>query len=108
VRFDLCTIEPIPDDVAGTASFGGLIEVLLAGVPTKMPGVQVTASRVGGEMYRTQTIHDSTYHFYNVPPGRYIVYAEVWVGGYLYTPGGAIEIEVVADQRNYGVNMLLQ
>jgi regulation of enolase protein 1 (concanavalin A-like superfamily) len=106
VRFDICTTEPIPEDIPGTSSFGGLIEVLLAGVPTKMPGTQVWASRVGGELYRTQTIHDSTYHFYNVPPGTYVIYAEVWVGGYLYT--STTEVEASADERNYTVDMLLQ
>ncbi len=106
VRFDICTVQPIPEPIEGTVSIGGLIEVLLAGVPTRMPGIQVWASRVGGELHRTQTIHDSTYHFYNVPPGTYIIYAEVWVGGYLYT--ATAEVQVAANERNYAVNLLLQ
>jgi regulation of enolase protein 1 (concanavalin A-like superfamily) len=106
VRFDICTIQPIPAPVPGTASVGGLIEVLLNARPTKMSGIQVWAFAPGGELYTTQTIHDSTYHFFNIPPGRYTIYAEVWMENILYT--GTIEVEVVADERNYGVDLLLQ
>jgi hypothetical protein len=106
VRCDICTVQPIPDDVPDTASIGGLVEVLLAGTPTKMPGVQVWAFAPGGTLYRTQTIHNSTYHFYNVPPGTYTIYAEVWVGGHLYTV--TTETNVVANERNYSVNLLLE
>ena len=107
VRLDICTTQPIPAEVPGTASVGGLVEVVLAGVPTKMgDGIEVIASRVGGEMYRTKTIHDSTYHFYNLPPGNYVVQAFVSVGGYDYW--NTVEVELVADERNYAVDMLLQ
>jgi len=106
VRFDICTIQPIPAPVPGTASIGGLIEVLLNARPTKMSGIQVWAFAPGGELYTTQTIHDSTYHFYNIPAGRYTVYAEVWMENLLYT--ATTEVEVVADERNYGVDLLLQ
>ncbi len=106
VRFDICTIQPIPDDEPGTASFGGLVEVVLDARPTKMSGIQVWAYAPGGELYTTKTIHDSTYHFYNVPPGTYTVYAEVWIENALYT--ATAEVEVVSDERNYGVNLLLQ
>jgi regulation of enolase protein 1 (concanavalin A-like superfamily) len=106
VRFDICTVQPIPDDVPGTASIGGLIEVLLDARPTKMPGIQVWAYAPGGAFFNTKTIHDSTYHFYNVPPGTYTVYAEVWTDNVLYT--ATTEVTVVADERNYGVHLLLQ
>jgi hypothetical protein len=106
VRFDICTVQPVPPDVPGTASIGGLVEVLLGTTPTQMPGVPVWAFAPGGALYRTQTIHDSTYHFYNVPPGTYAIYAEVWVDGILYN--AVIDVRVVADERNYGVNLLLQ
>jgi regulation of enolase protein 1 (concanavalin A-like superfamily) len=106
VRFDICTTQPIPEDVPGTASMGGLVEVLLRARPTKMPGIEVWAFARGGDLFRTKTIHDSTYHFYNVPPGIYTIYAEVWMEGILYT--STKEIEVVANERNYAINMLLQ
>ncbi len=111
VELEICTTYPIPADEPGTASFGGLIEVLLGGVPRKLgANVQVSASLVGGDMYRTRTIHDSTYHFYNMPPGTYVVYAQAEVRGqgatYLYT--AIREVTVTADERNYGFDMLLK
>jgi regulation of enolase protein 1 (concanavalin A-like superfamily) len=106
VRFDICTTEPIPPDLPDTASFGGLIEVLLNARPTKMPGIQVWAFAPGGVLFSTKTIHDSTYHFYNVPPGTYTIYAEVWTDGILYS--STMEVTVVTNERNYGVDMLLQ
>jgi regulation of enolase protein 1 (concanavalin A-like superfamily) len=106
VRFDICTVQPIPDPIPGTASIGGMVEVLLAGTPTKMPGIKVQAFTPGGELLRSQSIHDSTYHFYNITPGEYIIYAEVWVGGHLYT--ATTEVTVSADERNYSVNLLLE
>jgi hypothetical protein len=106
VRFDICTTQPIPADVPDTASMGGLVEVLLRARPTKMPGIEVWAFARGGKLYRTKTIHDSTYHFYNIPPGAYTIYAEVWMEGILYT--STMEVEVVANQRNYAINLLLQ
>jgi hypothetical protein len=106
VRFDICTTRPIPPNEPGTASIGGLVEVWFGDTPAWLPGISVWLFAGGGELYRTTTIHDGTYHFYNVPPGTYTVYAEVWVGGILYT--GIIEVRVVADQRDYDVDLLLR
>jgi hypothetical protein len=106
VRFDICTVQPIPDPEPRTASIGGLIEVLLNARPTKMSGIQVWAYARGGALYTTKTIHNSTYHFYNIPPDTYTIYAEVWMENILYT--GTIEVVVSADERNDGVDLLLQ
>jgi hypothetical protein len=106
VRLDICTVQPIPDPVPGTASIGGTVEVLLAGTPTKMPGIKVQAFAPGEELLGSQSIHNSTYHFYNIQPGLYVIYAEVWVGGHLYT--ATTEVEVGTDERNYSVNLLLE
>ncbi|RLC75178.1 MAG: hypothetical protein DRI81_12540, partial [Chloroflexi bacterium] len=78
---DVCTEWPVPEDQAGTASIGGDVRVLIGGIPQSMQGVEVWAYAQGGEVYHTATIHDGTYHFYNVPPGIYHIYAEVWVSG---------------------------
>lgn len=106
VRFDICTTQPVPDDVPGTASIGGLIEVLLNARPTKLPGIKVWAFAPGGALYRTKTLHDSTYRFYNLPPDTYTIYAEAWTDGILYS--GTVEVTVVANERNYGIDLLLE
>ncbi|UCC62244.1 MAG: hypothetical protein JSV36_15910 [Anaerolineae bacterium] len=49
------------------------------------PGTLVWAYRVGvDQLFMTYSIHDSTYHFYNIPPGTYTVFSEVWVGENLH------------------------
>jgi hypothetical protein len=56
-------------------------------------------------VFHTVTIQDSTYHFYNIPPGTYTIYSEIWIGG------GArfvtTTVTVGANERNYGVNLFL-
>jgi len=102
----ICTFWPIPDPVPGTASFGGLVRTLVGGVPQYLTGVDVWAYSQGGEVLHTRTIHDGTYHFYNIPPGTYTVYSAAWVSGQLRW--GTTTVTVVADERNYGLDLLLQ
>ncbi|HIE39017.1 MAG TPA: carboxypeptidase regulatory-like domain-containing protein [Anaerolineae bacterium] len=103
---NVCTEQPIPDPVPGTASIGGLVRAMLGGVPQPLTGAEVWAYSQGGEVYYTRSIHDGTYHFYNIPPGTYWIYSEAWVGGYLRTD--STTVTVVADERNYSVHLLLQ
>ena len=102
VECNLCTEWPVPDDREGTASIGGL--TVVGSSPTS--GVRVRAYSQGGNIYRTVSIHDSSYHFYNIPPGHYFIYAEAWVDGILNV--GSAEVTVVSDERNYGVTLLLR
>jgi hypothetical protein len=109
LKCDLCTYWPIPPEIPGTASFGGLVQVFLHhGIPQALPGIDVWAYSASGEVYHTQTIHDGTYHFYNVPPGTYTIYAEYWEGGM----GGTLHygmrsVTVEADERVYNINLYL-
>jgi hypothetical protein len=103
---DLCTEWPIPEEEPGTASIGGVVQGLVGGAPELMPGVTVVAYSQGGEVYRTLSIHDATYHFYNIPPGDYTVYTEAWVYGQLLVDSDTVT--VVAGERNYYVNLMLR
>lgn len=103
---NICTYWPIPDPEPGTSSVGGLVRALIGGVPRPMTGVEVWAYSQGGTLYHTRSIHDGTYHFYNIPPGTYTIYSEAWIGGYLRLASATVS--VVADERNYNVNLLLQ
>ncbi len=107
VSAEVCTHWPIPDPVAGTASFGGLISTLGEYNATiRLPGADVWAYARGGEVYHTRAIQDGSYHFYNVPAGDYVIYAEAWVSESLRM--ASTQITVVPDERNYAVNLLLQ
>ncbi len=103
----LCTSWPVPSEEAGTASFGGTITTRGENnVPTILPGTDVWAYAQGGDVLHTRSIQDGAYHFYNVPPGTYIIYAEAWVGGELRTV--STSVTVAADERKFDVNLLLQ
>jgi hypothetical protein len=80
--------------------------MVVGGASILTPGVAVAAYRQGGAVHRTVSIQDGSYHFYNVPPGTYVVYAETWVAGSRKV--ASTVITVVADERNYGVTLDLQ
>ena len=106
VECNICSEWPVPDEEPGTASFGGLVRGMTGAVPQILTGVKVMAYSQGGRVYRTLSIHDGTYHFYNKPPGTYIIYAEAWAGNHLLVD--STSVTVVSDERNYAVNLLLQ
>jgi hypothetical protein len=86
---EICTYWDIPEPIPGMGSFGGNVQLIThGGVPRDLQGIDVWAYSPEGGVLHTQSIHDGTYHFYNVEPGTYTVYAEYWeggVGGTLYT-----------------------
>ncbi len=109
VSAELCTVWPIPDPIPGTGTFGGRLSTLGEyNIPVMLPGADVWAYAQGGQVYHTQSIHDGTYRFYNIPEGTYLVYAEAWVEGQLRT--AVTNVTVVADDPdpNLNVNLLLQ
>jgi len=105
IKCDVCTEWPIPDDESGTASIGGEVRVLVGGIPQTLQGVDVWAYSPGGEVYHTVTIQDGSYHFYNITPGTYTIYSEIWIGGGLRSV--ATTVTVASDERNYSVNLFL-
>jgi len=105
LQCEVCTGWPIPEPEPGTASIGGDARVLVGGIPRTLQGVHVWAYSPGGDVYHTVTIQDGTYHFYNILPGTYTVYSEMWIGG-----GGRFATTTLtlgADERNYNVNLFL-
>jgi hypothetical protein len=107
VSAQLCTKWSIPDAEPGMGAFGGKVTTRGENnVPTIITGADVWAYSQGGQVLHTVTIHDGTYHFYNVTPGTYIVYSESWVGGSLRTV--STSVEVAADSQIDDLNLLLQ
>jgi hypothetical protein len=103
---NFCTEWPIPEEEPGTASIGGRVRAVVGSGTQDMPGVTVVAYSQGGEVYQTLSIHDGTYHFYNIPPGTYTIYAQTWVSSRLLTDSATVT--VVSDERNYYVNLTLR
>ena len=107
LRCEICTYWDIPDPITGTASFGGPVYVFTSGGIPQLPlGTDVWAySADAAQVYHTTTIHDGTYHFYNVPPGTYMVYAEYRDGEDFRTSSRTVT--VVANERNYNARLTI-
>jgi hypothetical protein len=101
----VCTGWPVPPPIAGTASITGEVRVLVGGIPQRLQGVDVWAYSPGGETYHTVTIQNGAYGFYNVPPGTYTIYSEIWMGNGLRF--ATTTVAVGADERRYGINLFL-
>jgi hypothetical protein len=100
VRCEICTtVRPPAPEPDKRYRIGGHIWVLLSGQPVAMPGVDVWAIQIpdgtpSGELdfQSTYSIQDSTYSFYNLSPGTYRIYAEVWVSGNLYSAATTVDV----------------
>jgi len=79
--------------------------VLVSGFPQRLQGVDVWAYKPGGEVLYTVTIQQGRYHFYNVEPGTYTIYAEIWIGGGLHF--AMTTVTVGADERRDNVDLFL-
>ena len=90
------------------------MQVVLDGRPTQLSGIDVWAtqlpdgSTLPGQLdyQTTQSIQDSSYSFYNLNPGRYRIYAEVWVSGNLYSASTTIEVKEGDVRTDVNLNLL--
>lgn len=115
IRCDVCTTilppDPEPDKVY---RLGGRLLVILEGRPTRMPGIEVWAIQLPDGTtppeklgtWSTYSIQDSTYNMFNLNPGRYRIYAEVWVSGNLYSAATTIQVEAGATVIDVNLNLL--
>jgi hypothetical protein len=118
IRCDVCATISEPDPEDGKAfKVGGELRVLnSSGQLVKMAGIDVWAIRLqepDGSVppdelisHSTYSIQDSTYAFYNLEPGLYQIYAEVWVDGRLRW-ASIPEIRINAGPGNSELNMTL-
>jgi hypothetical protein len=93
--------EPPAPDPAKAYEVTGRALVVLDGVAAPIGGVDVRAVRLSEgsaatkepERHWTLSASDATYHLYNLSPGQYRVYAEVWVSGRLYSASTTIDVK---------------
>jgi hypothetical protein len=105
LEVEICNEWPVPDPEPDTASIGGDLRVLIGGIPEAQQGVDVWAYSEDGQVYRTVTIQDGSYHFYNIAPGTYTIYSEIWIGGTLRS--ATTTVTVAPNERNNSVNLFL-
>ncbi len=105
LELEICTTQPIPPLDPTKTTIKGALRVMLGGIPTPKQGVRVWAYMQNGPMYTTYSIHDSSYGFYNIEPGEYVIYAEWWEGPDLYT---AVNTVTAGAGVEYNVPLLLQ
>ena len=115
VRFDVCTTtQPPPSEPGKVREVSGRVLVVLDGRPTPMAGIDVWAAQLPDgvtppeelDFETTQSIQDSSYRFYNLNPGRYRIYAEVWVSGNLYSASTTVVVEAGDARTDVNLNLL--
>ena len=84
IEMEICTSQPIPDPDPTKAAIKGDLRVWIGGIPTTKQGVRVWAYQQNGPMFASYSLHDSSYGFYLLDPGEYVIYAEWWEGPDLY------------------------
>jgi len=108
LSFQVCSSWPEPDQDDALGTIGGRVRVnasLRANVPVW------AQSHAGGEPLRTTSLGEEdllpkgSYRFYNVTPGKYTVYSEIWEEGGLYWDAETVEVAPGAD---INVNMDLR
>jgi len=107
VGLDICTSQPVPDPEPGKAyKVGGPLRVFIGGAPQPKQGVRVWTYQPNGELLTTYSLHDSTYFFYNVDPGEYVIYSEYWDGPNLYSAFTTANVN--AGQNRDDLSLLLR
>ena len=84
IELEICTSQLIPDPDPTKASIKGDLRVWIGGIPITKQGVRVWAYKQNGAMLTSYSLHDSSYGFYLLDSGEYIIYAEWWEGPDLY------------------------
>jgi hypothetical protein len=115
VRCEACTtVHPPAPEPGKVHRLGGKLQVILAGQPTEMEGIDVWAIQLPDgimppsqlDFQATYSIQDSTYNFYNLNPGTYRIYAEVWVSGNMYSAVMTIDANAGDVITNVDMNLL--
>ena len=74
VNLEFCSVEAEPETLPTNARLSGKT-IRQSGEP--IIGAKVWAYAVNGPVYETFTIQEGQYGFFNLPPGEYLIYAQV-------------------------------
>jgi hypothetical protein len=115
IKLDVCTTVKPPDPRPGKVrQLGGHVQVILEGVPVEMEGIDVWAIQLPDgltppdqlDFQATYSIQDSTYSFFNLNPGTYRIYAEVWVSGNMYSAATTVSVGAGDIVTNVDLSLL--
>ncbi len=117
IKCELCTtvLEP-PLQPGKVRRLGGNVRVIMEGKAKQMQGIDVWATQLQTgsppappigqlDFQATYTIQDSTYSFYNLTPGRYLIYAEVWASGNMYSASATVDVVDGEDRRDINLTL---
>lgn len=101
VELQICTEEPIPDLQPGFGHITGQLTVFINGSLRRIPGVQVWTYRIDGALQTTYTVDKpagDNYGFYNLEPGKYVVFAQyVDSNGVTYVANKSLDVVAGID-----------
>lgn len=107
ITLTICTTEPEPEQDAALGKISGKT---LQG-STTLVGTTVWAYAYAdddsepGPVSKTYSIQDGTYRFYNLQPGKYLVYAEITTSGGTYYDVRLIEVKAGSEVKNVVLNL---
>ncbi|MFQ5611021.1 MAG: TadE/TadG family type IV pilus assembly protein [Anaerolineae bacterium] len=105
INFVVCTTAPEPEQDPTKGTFGGIVRVPAEGTLVPKEGVDVWAYQVNGPLFKTYSVQNGKYGFYNIPPGTYIVFTQYQVGSTIYQK--TISVEVVANVQDFSKDLNL-
>lgn len=102
VSLTFCTTQPEPPIVSGTGKISGKTQRF--GQP--LIGATVWAYAYAdegsnpGPVFKTYSIQDGTYRFYNLPPGKYLVYAQITDASGTFFDSRLVEVTAGGEVKN--------
>ncbi|MBN1994993.1 MAG: pilus assembly protein [Anaerolineae bacterium] len=103
----VCTVQPEPDQTPGLGKISG--KTLQGSTPLLGADVWAYADAaddgVPGPVFQTQSIQDGTYRFYNLPPGKYLVYAQIKTAAGTFFDTRRVEVYPNTESRNVVLNI---
>lgn len=107
VRLNVCTTQPEPAVETGKGKVSG--KAFRAGVPAAGASVwayaYATDDNDPGPVFQTYAIGDGTYRFFNLPPGDYLIYAQMTDGSGTFSDTRLVRVTANGEVKNVILNI---